>query len=667
MKYRPEIDGLRAIAVIPVVLFHAEFSIFSGGFVGVDIFFVISGYLITTIILTEMEQGRFSLVNFYEKRARRILPALFLVMFISLFFAWFVLLPNDMREFSQSLIATSLFSSNILFWHESGYWAAASELKPLLHTWSLAVEEQYYVLFPLFLMLMWKYRKRWIFGALILIAAISLAVAHWGSYHKPVATFYLLPTRSWELAIGAGIAFHMFYRKKSLLSNKKIQESLGLLGLAMICFAILLYDNTTPFPSLYALLPTIGAGLVILFASSQTISGRLLKMKLLVAVGLISYSVYLWHQPLLAFTKYSIISNPSDTTYVVLAFLPFPLAYLSWKFIEKPFRLKRKGEGKKFIFIFSLIGSTVFIVAGIAGHFSNGFESAWLSRQSQTDKPTYHYIVYRDSIIDNYGANKDGAQDNGDCRFNMPNLDAKIKQRIKDCYKKYDKGYVILGDSHAIDLFGVATSSNTHPFIIGLTQAGCRPHTTASVQRICQYNNFLKFVKKNKSIFYGVLYEQAGFYLLRNDKIKGHRSIISGTPYGEKLEGVYLEQENISKVFHYLESLSKYTNVIWFGSRIEPHIPKSMVLKMSCDSHFMLRPNQKEVFEHLDTYLSNITTGKNNFHFASQNKLFRYSFPADFMDCNGVYWTDGDHLNAQGEERFGKRFNVTNLFHHDFN
>jgi peptidoglycan/LPS O-acetylase OafA/YrhL len=177
MKYRPEIDGLRAIAVIPVILFHAGFSTFSGEFVGVDVFFVISGYLITTIILSEMEQGRFSIIGFYERRARRILPALFLVMLVSLPFAWFWLLPSDMQSFSQSLVAVSSFSSNILFWLTSGYWDTASELKPLLHTWSLAVEEQYYILFPLFLMLMWNYRKRWILGAFILIAGISLITA----------------------------------------------------------------------------------------------------------------------------------------------------------------------------------------------------------------------------------------------------------------------------------------------------------------------------------------------------------------------------------------------------------------------------------------------------------------------------------------------------------
>jgi peptidoglycan/LPS O-acetylase OafA/YrhL len=209
MNYRREIDGLRALAVLPVILFHAGFETFSGGFVGVDVFFVISGYLITTIILTELEQGKFSLINFYGRRALRILPALFLVMLVCIQFAWFWLLPSDMKGFSQSLVTVSVFASNILFWRKSGYFDTASELKPLLHTWSLAVEEQYYILFPLFLMLFWGRGKRWMLVTLGLVSIASLAVAQWAAYAKPAVAFYLLPTRAWELLIGALAAFYL--------------------------------------------------------------------------------------------------------------------------------------------------------------------------------------------------------------------------------------------------------------------------------------------------------------------------------------------------------------------------------------------------------------------------------------------------------------------------
>lgn len=196
MKYRPEIDGLRALAVVPVILFHAGFELFSGGFVGVDVFFVISGYLITTIFIEEIDNQRFSIVNFYERRARRILPALFFVMLLCIPFAWLWMLPFQLKGFADSLIAVCLFASNILFWSESGYFDAATEEKPLLHTWSLAVEEQYYVLFPLFLLLAWRFGKNRVFWMIVAMAAVSLLLSEWGWRHKPVANFYLAPTRA---------------------------------------------------------------------------------------------------------------------------------------------------------------------------------------------------------------------------------------------------------------------------------------------------------------------------------------------------------------------------------------------------------------------------------------------------------------------------------------
>ena len=194
IEYRAEIDGLRALAVIPVILFHAGFKSFSGGFVGVDVFFVISGYLITTIIITEKQAGNFSLLNFYERRLRRILPALFVVLLFSLPLAWLWLMPSEMKVFSQSLIAVSTFSSNFLFWRLSGYFAPAAELNPLLHTWSLSIEEQYYLCFPVFFIFIWRWGKRWVWKILLTLAILSLLVAQWGSVSKPGATFYLLPT-----------------------------------------------------------------------------------------------------------------------------------------------------------------------------------------------------------------------------------------------------------------------------------------------------------------------------------------------------------------------------------------------------------------------------------------------------------------------------------------
>ena len=369
MKYRPEIDGLRALAVLPVILFHAGFEWFSGGFVGVDVFFVISGYLITTIIISEMAEGKFSIVNFYERRARRILPALFFVMAACLPFAWIWLTPNDLKDFGQSLIAVSTFSSNILFWQMSGYFGTAAELKPLLHTWSLAVEEQYYILFPIFLMLTWRLGIKWVLLLLSIVFFISLGVAQWGAYNSPSAAFFLLPTRGWELLVGVFTAFYLKYNTH--LKSHFLNQTFSLLGFGMIVYSIIAFDKTTPFPSLYALIPTIGTGLLIHCAVPKTYVHKLLSLKFIIGIGLISYSAYLWHQPLLAFARHRSLGEVSELILVTLCLASLVMAWFSWKFVEKPFRSKTK-VGSGLIFKFSIIFALFFSITGLWLHQSNG-------------------------------------------------------------------------------------------------------------------------------------------------------------------------------------------------------------------------------------------------------------------------------------------------------
>ncbi|MFT3718169.1 acyltransferase family protein [Pseudorhodoferax sp.] len=388
MEYRREVDGLRAVAVIPVILFHAGFSAFSGGFVGVDVFFVISGYLITSILLKENEEGRFSIATFYERRARRILPAFFLVALVCLPLAWLWLLPEDMERFSYSLVAVSLYLSNVLFWFTSGYFDISAELKPLLHTWSLAVEEQYYLVFPVLLLVMWKYGRRRILVTLGVIALMSLCAAQWASTHRPDAAFYLLPTRCWELLIGSFVAFYLA-RAEKWVPKPPVAEVLAWVGLVMLVSSIFLFDSTIPFPSAYTLLPTVGTALIILFASQGTTVGKLLSHPFPVGIGLISYSAYLWHQPLFAFARHGSIGSPSHTIFIWLVILTLVLAYLSWRFVERPFR-DRARFGQRQIFAFSGVGTLVLIGVGTLGIVTGGFpgrlnESAMAISKSSQD------------------------------------------------------------------------------------------------------------------------------------------------------------------------------------------------------------------------------------------------------------------------------------------
>jgi len=427
LKYRAEIDGLRALAVVPVILFHAGLELFSGGFVGVDVFFVISGYLITTILIEDIENKRLSIVNFYERRARRILPALFLVMTVCIPFAWLWMSPNQMKDFSQSLVAVSLFSSNILFWRESGYFDAAAEEKPLLHTWSLAVEEQYYVLFPIFLILAWRFGKNRVFWMIVVIAAISLLLSEWGWRNKATANFYLAPTRSWELFAGSIAAF--IVQKQGVQKN----NLLATLGLAAIIFSILFYDKNIPFPSVYTLMPVLGVVLLVLFAEKETIAAKLLGTKVFVGLGLISYSAYLWHQPLFAFARIRMETHPPLKWMLLLSVVSLFLAFFSWKYVETPFRKKNIFQKRK-LFLISIFGILSLSIAGLLGHYTNGFPNR---------TPNIVMEIYSRSLVLNPNENN--------CHLGPGYNESDLIHPIKTCTEFMPSGtpsLVMIGDSH---------------------------------------------------------------------------------------------------------------------------------------------------------------------------------------------------------------------------
>ena len=308
-NYRPEIDGLRSLAVISVILYHAQILIFNfkpfkGGFIGVDIFFVISGYLITSIILKELlENGKFLFKNFYERRIRRILPALLFIMLVSIPFSWIYLYPIGLLDYSKSILYSLGFGSNFYF-HFSGleYGSPEGLLKPFLHTWSLAVEEQYYILFPIGLVCIFRYFRRHLIYILFIFFFMSLFLADWGSKNYPSSTFYLLHSRVWELICGSVVAY--FEIKMGRRCQKKILSQIfPILGLILIIYSIIFFDNKTFHPSFYTLIPVIGVTFILWFSNNDDFISRILSHKIFVGVGLISYSLYLWHYPIFSFAK----------------------------------------------------------------------------------------------------------------------------------------------------------------------------------------------------------------------------------------------------------------------------------------------------------------------------------------------------------------------------
>ena len=388
LAYRREIDGLRALAVVPVILFHGGVPGFGGGYVGVDVFFVISGYLIASIIFDEKEAGRFTILGFYERRARRILPALFFVILACMPFAWLWMMPSQLEAFTDSAAAVALFVSNIYFWQTSGYFGEAAELKPLLHTWSLAVEEQFYVVFPLFVLLCWRFGRGWIAAILAVGGLLALAMTQLGGnlrfgppfldedlrwFNQPEwLSFYLTPSRAWELVIGVLVALYLRNRRPIDLGAPRPQLA-ALIGLALVAGAVVLFDQNTPFPGVTGLVPTLGTALIILYADPANWVGRLLSLGPAVGVGLISYSAYLWHQPLFAFARLRLETEPSPWIIGGLALASLGLAALTWRFVEQPFR-NRSLTSRRLVFGAAAAGSAALLVVGAAGHLSEGFK-----------------------------------------------------------------------------------------------------------------------------------------------------------------------------------------------------------------------------------------------------------------------------------------------------
>ncbi|MFC3101126.1 acyltransferase family protein [Altererythrobacter lauratis] len=406
--YRPEIDGLRAVAIIPVVLFHAKVPGFGGGFAGVDVFFVISGYLITRIIMGELAEGRFTLAGFFERRARRILPPVFPVLFATTIAAWAIFTADDFRQFAQSLAATALFGANFLFARSADYFTTQEGFTPLIHMWSLAVEEQFYLLFPLLLLTLWKFNRRLIGPAILVIAVGGLALAILAAPRHPLLAFYLLPTRMWELAAGALCAL--------AIRHVRPHGALALAGLALITAGFALIGEATSVPGAMMLLPVGGTALVILFASPQNSAGRLLALRPLVGIGLVSFGLYLWHQPLFAFAQYQWVGALPGWVTAALIAASAALAVLSWALLEKPVRQRRTLRSRAALAAVCLSATLIAAAVGVAGNFRKiEPRSAAVMRQMDGARPAHFnqplaipdgaslpFILYGDSHAGQY-------------------------------------------------------------------------------------------------------------------------------------------------------------------------------------------------------------------------------------------------------------------------
>ncbi|MGC2530153.1 MAG: acyltransferase family protein [Candidatus Acidiferrum sp.] len=463
IKYRPDIDGLRAVAVLLVIAYHLGIHRFLGGFVGVDVFFVISGFLISSVILSELDESRFSLLSFYERRIRRIFPALAVLLLVTTVFAYKFLLPLELLDYSKSLLAATFSSSNFYFLSQAGYFDAPATMKPLLHTWSLAVEEQFYIFFPLFLMVSRKFFSNKLRTFVVVAAALSFAVSAIGVFLNRAATFYLAPARAWELLLGTMLALDLFPAALGAVWR----NIASMTGVVLIFMAGVLFTPATPFPGAAALLPSVGAALIISAGKSGcSIVGRILSLRPIVFIGLISYSLYLWHWPLIVFQNadgFFIRGLSPKLTKLALILASFVLATLSWKFIEQPFRNRRKVS-RPAIFRSASLAAVALVVVGAITLSAHGFPSRYPAA-----------AVKVASFLNNTDTKTDAQFRVGTCFLTSKNSYDDFNPSI--CLRRDPRrpNDLILGDSHAAQLwYGLSATFEDISFMQA-TASGCKP------------------------------------------------------------------------------------------------------------------------------------------------------------------------------------------------
>jgi len=645
LNFRADINGLRAIAVISVVLYHFNPNWLPGGFAGVDVFFVISGFLMTGIIFGNIEKNKFSVFTFYVARANRIIPPLAVLCLVLLIFGWFYLTPLDYKALSNHAGSSIGFLSNIVYWGESGYFDTASRGKWLLHTWSLSIEWQFYIIYPLVLVAMRKFmpiktmKKMVILGTILSFDFCVIATYKW-----PESAYYLLPTRAWEMMFG-GVAY--LYPFTMQQKRKKLVEWLGLI---LIFGSYLLISKENPWPGYLAVLPVLGSFLVIQAQRNDSfITSNIVFQKL----GTWSYSIYLWHWPIAVAIYYFYLNELYIYLGIVLSVL---LGFISNKYIEK---IKFRNDFCNFFSYFKCKPVYMVLLTGLLSSHIFSIKEEYFG--GYREDATYQMLIEKSAKKDGWNTDSDGHQDFSDCRFNVQNLIDSTELRLKKCASTYGPGVLILGDSHAKDLFGMVSSRFNAEFIVGITNSqGCRPHTP---KKQCQYERVKQFLSANNNVFNNIIYEQAGFYLLLDEQgNKGSRHMFDKLALTGKVKGFNLDTDNIDVVISYLSDISAFTPVTWFGSRIEPHFTNRQILQQGCDFEFKLREGQRAIFNSLDLHIETNTKSLEKVKFLSQNEILDYKFPRDFITCENIFWADGDHLSSIGEETLGKRLPDDFLF-----
>jgi peptidoglycan/LPS O-acetylase OafA/YrhL len=476
MKYRQDIDGLRAIAVMAVVLFHFGVSTLSGGYAGVDVFFVISGFLISSILMNDVESKQFSFTQFYEKRVRRLFPALFATILVSTLVSYVLFMPEEFREFGQSVIGATTYLSNVFFWLKSDYFEGPSELKPLLHTWSLSVEEQFYLIFPILVWLCYKISFKFFIYFVVICFITSFISAVYFIDSMTSAVFFLSPFRFWELLLGTLVAILL---KNKTLPNENVAPFLAGIGIIMIIAPLFLLDKTSIFPGWAAVPSCLGTALIIWANNQNIILGRILSQPIMQFTGKISYSMYLWHWPVVVFYGYWIIRELVWWDTIALIIFTYLISWLSWRLFEVPFRFHKDSPFKPklaftltagFTGLAALVGLVIWQQQGLPQRFPELQTQILAAKTERKNNVGSACFIQQDQFFNKW--------DRDACYFPLEGA---------------SKTLLLWGDSHAFHLLrGLKHhQSEIGANILVYASAGCSPllHTDIPRNPQCRANN----------------------------------------------------------------------------------------------------------------------------------------------------------------------------------
>jgi peptidoglycan/LPS O-acetylase OafA/YrhL len=623
INYRPEIDGLRAIAVLAVIGYHAGISLLPGGFLGVDVFFVISGFVIGQTLKKDFDAKRFSFKGFLARRIRRLAPALVVVVSSTFAISWLFMKPWEIERLSESILSIFGIFSNLHFMKATDYFSPEADVQPLLHFWSLSIEEQFYLFLPLLLAALWHLRMpQWIPTVLRLLLIVSFLLYVFYPYKLLSTRFYSFETRIWELLAGVALAYSSD-AQLSFLARRR--EMFAWIGLALVLASLFM----PTWHHVHVLAPVVGTLLVIAATGQGGRVQQFLATPSLVGVGVISYSLYLWHQPVFALARLEgKLDQFAPLQLLAMTALIFCLAIASYWCVEKPAR--NREAPRTWLVVPASVASAI-VLCGIAvfGQYSEGFKKYYIARLPPN-------VAVRTEALGHAIASRGlaGMKDSGDCRFWSERLTAQVRERFETCAKQNGAAIVVLGDSHGMDLFNALKISSDAPFLFGLSRGACGPDRLTDGK--CPYLDFENFVSTQKRSVTQVFFTLSGNYF-----------------FDVEVDAVVLKKTLAQATGDYVLRLSKHVPVAWIGPQYEPRINlERLDPEIAFESQIM--PADVKFFQARDRSLRMFVEDLALTYVSKQQDVLLDARKDFFVDGNITY-SDSDHWSESGEALFGKR------------